>query len=83
MELFEMKAVIPTFVALAVSAAEAVAQNAPPPAEVDGEPVSWLMFFTLGAVLLLAIGSFMWFLRKKSNRAAADRALDPNHPANR
>jgi LPXTG-motif cell wall-anchored protein len=69
--------------ALAASAANALAQNAPPPAEVGGEPISSLMFFTLGAILLLAIGSFVWFLRKKSNRAAADRALDPNHPANR
>ncbi|MDO9383887.1 MAG: hypothetical protein Q7T86_13605 [Hyphomicrobiaceae bacterium] len=78
-----MKAMILGAAALAASAAEAFAQNAPPPAEVAGEPVSYLMFFTLGAALLIAIGSFAWFLRKKSNRDAADRALDPNNPANR
>lgn len=78
-----MKAIILATATLAASAAEALAQAPPPPAEVAGEPVSYLMFFTLGAALLLAIGSFVWFLRKKSNREAADRALDPNNPANR
>ena len=60
------------FFALATSA---LAQNAaPPPAEVQGEPISALMFFTLGASALVATGFFLWFLRKRSNRAAADRA---------
>lgn len=61
----------------------ALAQSPPPPAEVQGEPVSTLMFFTLGIALVLAIGAFAWFLRKRSNRAAAERALDPNNPANK
>lgn len=77
-----MKAIILGASAFAASAADALAQT-PPTAEVAGEPVSTLMFFTLGAVLLLAIGSFIWFLRKRSNREAADRALDPSNPANR
>lgn len=64
-------------------AASALAQNAPPPAEVQGEPISTLMLFTLVAALIIAIGLFAWFLRKRSNRAAADRALNPNNPANR
>jgi hypothetical protein len=34
-----------------------------------------LMFFTLGSVLLIAIVSFALFLRKRSNRDAASRAL--------
>jgi hypothetical protein len=51
------------------------AQNAPPPAEVAGEPVSALMFFTLGAGLLVAVGLMTWFLRKRSNRAAAERVF--------
>lgn len=63
--------------------AAALAQAPPPPAEVQGEPVSTLMFFTLGAALLLAVGAFLWFLRKRSNRAAAERALNPNDPANK
>jgi len=78
-----MKALLLSASALFATALDAVAQNAPPPAEVAGEPVSSLMFFTLGGVLLIAIGSFAWFLRKRSNRDAADRALDPNNPANR
>jgi hypothetical protein len=41
-----------------------------------------LIFFTLGVVLLLAVVGFMAFLRKRSNRQAADRALNPNHPSN-
>jgi hypothetical protein len=61
----------------------ALAQDAPAPAEVHGEPISGLMFFTLGVVLLIAIGSFAWFLRKRSNRQAADKALNPNNPANK
>lgn len=60
----------------------ALAQNAPPPAEVAGEPISTLMFFTFGAALAIAIGALLFFLRSRSNRAAAERALDPNHPAN-
>lgn len=75
----KLYATVITYAALATSA---LAQNIPPPAEVHGEPVSALMFFTLGAALLLAIGSFGWFLRKRSNRAAADRALNPNNPRN-
>lgn len=78
-----MKAMILGAVAFAASAFGALAQTPPPPAEVAGEPISYLMFFTLGGVLLLAIGSFVWFLRKRSNREAADRALDPSNPANR
>jgi hypothetical protein len=58
------------------------AQDAPAPAEVHGEPVSSLMFFTLGITLVILIGGFAWFLRSRSNRAAADRALNPKNPSN-
>jgi hypothetical protein len=34
-----------------------------------------LMFFTLVAGLAVAVGAFVYFLRKRSNRAAAARAL--------
>jgi hypothetical protein len=71
----------PAFLYIAM-ATSAFAQSPPPPAEVAGEPISTLMLFTLGAVLLLAIGSLVWFLRKRSNRDAADRALNPNNPRN-
>ncbi len=36
-----------------------------------------LMFFTLGAGLLIAIALMMYFLRKRSNRAAAERVFNP------
>lgn len=67
---------------LLASATTALAQGAPAPAEGGGEPISTLMFFTFGAVLVVAIGALVVFLRSRSNRAAADRALNPNHPAN-
>lgn len=80
----DMKAAFPTALVAALGIpAVAWAQNPPPPAEVQGEPISLLMFFTLGIALALALGGIVWFLRKKSNRQAAERALDPNHPANR
>lgn len=60
----------------------AFAQTPPPPAEVAGEPISTLMLFTLGTALVLGIGGLLWFLRKRSNRDAADRALNPNNPRN-
>lgn len=55
-------------------------QTQPAPADA---PVPDLMFFTLGAVLIIAIGAFIMFLRKRSNREATNRALNPNHPANK
>ena len=36
-----------------------------------------LMLFTLVAALAVAVGAFLYFLRKRSNRAAASRALNP------
>jgi hypothetical protein len=67
-----------------LASGRAFAQATPPPPAASGtaDPVSGLMFFTLGIVLLAAVGSFLWFLRKKSNRAAADRVLNPKNPAN-
>lgn len=38
-------------------------------------PVSWLMFFTLAAGLLVAAGFFLQFLRSRHNRAIASHAL--------
>ncbi len=35
-----------------------------------------LMFMTLGVVLLVAIGSFLWFLRSRRNRDAMKKGLD-------
>jgi hypothetical protein len=59
------------------------AQTPPAPSEGPGEPISLLMFSTLGIALVGAIALFLWFLRKRSNRAAAERVLNPNDPSNR
>lgn len=40
------------------------------------EMSGWLMFMTLGLVLLFAIAAFGWFLRRRSNREAAKEAFD-------
>lgn len=34
-----------------------------------------LMFFTLGAALLIGIGGLIYFLRRRSNRAAMERII--------
>jgi hypothetical protein len=79
-----MKAILSLISMFCMSvAAYAQDTNPPAPAASPGEPVSMLMFFTLGAVLLIAIGAFAWFLRSRSNRDAADRAMNPDNPANR
>lgn len=80
-----ISAALAASLATALSKATAIAQDAapPPPAEGGGEPISTLMFFTFAAALVIAIGALVFFLRSRSNRAAAERALDPNHPANR
>jgi hypothetical protein len=76
--------IAPTLGLLVWPAYQAFAQQTQPaqPAPTDA-PVPDLMFFTLGAVLIIAIGAFVMFLRKRSNREATDRALNPNHPANK
>jgi LPXTG-motif cell wall-anchored protein len=61
--------------AFALASTAAWAQSPPAPAEGAGEPISTLMFFTLGGGLVIAVGLFLWFLRKRSNRAAAERVF--------
>jgi hypothetical protein len=41
----------------------------------SGEPISWLMFFTLGAGLIIAVVAFSYFLRSRRNRAIAQDAV--------
>jgi hypothetical protein len=41
-------------------------------------PISWLMFFTLAAGLIVAAGFFLSFLRSRHNRAIAATALGGN-----
>src|ERR1700760_1580171 len=48
----------------------------------NGEaPISWLMFFTLAAGLVVAAGFFLHFLRSRRNRAIAATALGGNQPS--
>jgi hypothetical protein len=39
------------------------------------QPISWLMFITLAAGVLIASGAFLYFLRSQRNRDAASHAL--------
>lgn len=38
-------------------------------------PITWLMFFTLAAVIVVAAGLFLYFLRSRLNRSIAATAL--------
>jgi hypothetical protein len=42
------------------------------------QPISWLMFFTLGAGIFVAAGLFLNFLRSRHNREIAALALEGN-----
>src|SRR4249919_741832 len=39
-------------------------------------PISWLMFFTLAATTFIIAGSFIYFLRSRTNREIASEALE-------
>jgi hypothetical protein len=41
-------------------------------------PISWLMFFTLAATTFIIAGSFIYFLKSRSNREIASEALEGN-----
>jgi hypothetical protein len=41
-------------------------------------PISWLMFFTLAATTFIIAGSFIYFLRSRTNRQIASEALEGN-----
>ena len=41
-------------------------------------PISWLMFFTLVATTFIIAGSFIYFLRSRTNREIASEALEGN-----
>lgn len=41
-------------------------------------PVSWLMFFTLAATVFIIAGAFIYFLRSRTNREIAAKALEGN-----
>jgi hypothetical protein len=42
-------------------------------------PISWLMFFTLAAGVIVAAGLFLQFLRSRRNRAIAATTLGGDH----
>jgi hypothetical protein len=61
---------IATFItALPLTATIALAQQPTQPLA-DDQAIPALMFFTLFAGLAIGIGGLLWFLRKRSNRAA-------------
>ncbi|MFN0219231.1 MAG: hypothetical protein ACKVP4_10490 [Hyphomicrobium sp.] len=70
-------AMMPAAVAIAQAVEPAAQQTAPTDAAIPS-----LMFFTLGIGLILGIGALALFLSKRSNREAAERVLNPNHPSN-
>jgi hypothetical protein len=39
-------------------------------------PISWLMFFTLAATVVIIAGAFIYFLRSRTNREIAASALE-------
>jgi hypothetical protein len=43
------------------------------------QPISWLMFFTLAAVIVVGAGVFLNFLRSRHNREIAAVALEGNN----
>nr|WP_316179483.1 MULTISPECIES: hypothetical protein [unclassified Bradyrhizobium] len=40
------------------------------------QPISWLMFFTLAAAIIIAAGAFLAFLRSRHNREIASVAIE-------
>ncbi|WP_315812386.1 hypothetical protein [Bradyrhizobium sp. SZCCHNR2028] len=50
--------------------------------DVQGDqPISWLMFFTLAAAIIIAAGAFLAFLRSRHNREIAAGPAGPAHRA--
>ena len=39
------------------------------------QPISWLMFFTFGAMIFIMAGALIYFLRRRTKRAVASDAL--------
>ncbi len=46
----------------------------------SAHPVSALMFGTIGIVLVLLLGAYFFFIRKRSNREAGDRMPERGEP---
>jgi hypothetical protein len=42
----------------------------------DDNPISWLIFFTLEATVVVIAGPFIYFLRSRTNREIAATALE-------
>lgn len=76
----------PLWLAATAASATAYAQDTPAgpnaapatqPGPGTGEMTGELMFFTLGAALLIGLVAMLYFLRSRSNRAAAGRVFNP------
>jgi hypothetical protein len=45
---------------------------------IQDQPISWLMFFTLAAGVVIVGGVFLQFIRSRSNRVIAENTLEGN-----
>jgi TRAP-type mannitol/chloroaromatic compound transport system permease small subunit len=71
-------------VALVLLTAAAYAQEQPQQQNLPTDTaIPGLMFFTIGAALLIGVVMMLSFLRKRSNREAMDKAINPKNPANK
>lgn len=61
---------IATFIAASLFTATIALAQQPTQPLTDNEAIPALMFFTLFAGLAVGVGALLWFLRKRSNRAA-------------
>ena len=77
-----VKFILPLAAIPAMWSATALAQETTAPVTTD-TAIPTLMFGTIGGVLLVAIIALAYFFRKKSNRDATERVLDPTHPSNK
>ena len=76
------KLLLPMVGVAALWSTAANAQEQVPPVATD-TAIPTLMFGTIGGVLLVSILALAYFFRKKSNREATERVLDPTHPSNK
>lgn len=77
-----VKFLLPSAVVAALWSTAAIAQEQTAPVATD-TAIPTLMFGTIGGVLLVAVVALAYFFRKKSNRDATERVLDPTHPSNK
>ncbi len=76
-------AILAPLIATATLYVSTAAAQTPPVVDGTAAPVPSLMFFTLGSALVILVVAFVMFLRKRSNRDATIKVLNPNDPSNK